>query len=306
MRGFLSDLSRVISDVSGKEFNAQSYRPMSGGCINQALQVSDDVHQCSYFVKYNAQSAMAMFEGEFSALTALAASKTIAVPRPIYCGLSDNKAFLVLEYIKSGRGNNLAHQTLGRQLAALHQSDLGSSDIGSGEGERFGWYADNAIGSTTQINQYSDDWVSFWQQNRLGYQFDLAKKNGYLSGLKHSDKVLAAVPDILGARSIRPSLLHGDLWSGNYMFDEAGTPFIFDPASYYGDPETDLAMTELFGGFTPWFYAAYRECIPEAPGYPQRRTLYNLYHILNHVNLFGAGYLSQAQQMMDCLVETNS
>lgn len=299
MQGFLSDLGREISDATGAAFVARSYRPVSGGCINQTLLLSDDADcQQTYFVKYNDRSAMTMFENEFTAMVALAKTRTIAVPRPLCCGQSGNRAFLVLEYIKSGSGDAAAHQKLGRQLAALHQFSH-QADAETGAIGQFGWHVDNTIGATRQVNQYSDDWAAFWQQHRLGYQFSLAEKNGYLSGLKHSEKVLAAVPEILGSRVFKPSLLHGDLWSGNYMFDEAGTAFIFDPASYYGDPETDIAMTELFGGFTSSFYAAYRECIPEAPGYSQRRTLYNLYHILNHLNLFGSGYLSQAQQMMD-------
>ncbi|MFQ5486860.1 MAG: fructosamine kinase family protein, partial [Gammaproteobacteria bacterium] len=153
------------------------------------------------------------------------------------------------------------------------------------------------------INTPDEDWPRFWQQRRLGYQLQLAARNGYDDGLRQrGERLLEAVPLFFNGRQPPPALLHGDLWSGNYAVTRSGEPVIFDPAVYYGDREADLAMTELFGGFPAAFYDAYNEAWPLAPAYRVRKTLYNLYHILNHLNLFGAAYLSQAQAMMEQLL----
>ena len=149
----------------------------------------------------------------------------------------------------------------------------------------------------------SSRWVQFWRERRLGYQLQLARANGHGGRFQVlGEKLLAKLDSFFSEANQAASLLHGDLWSGNYSFDSEGQPVLFDPAVYYGDRETDIAMTELFGGFPAAFYAAYRESYPIDPGYDVRKNLYNLYHILNHLNLFGGGYRSQAEQMMGSLL----
>jgi len=167
---------------------------------------------------------------------------------------------------------------------------------------QYGWYQDNIIGSTPQSNQQHSDWLSFWREERLLPQFKMLYDKGYKNQLQPlSEQLLNKLDDFLAHHNPPASLLHGDLWSGNYAFDQHGRPVIFDPALYYGDREADLAMTELFGGFSPDFYQAYNDAWPLESDYKQRKTLYNLYHILNHANLFGTSYLNQAIGMMQRL-----
>ncbi len=182
---------------------------------------------------------------------------------------------------------------LGEQLAALHRC----------EAKRFGFASDNFIGTTPQPNSWTEDWVTFWREHRLGFQLRLADQNGYGGQLQRfGEKLMEALPAFFAGYTPQPSLLHGDLWSGNHAFLADGTPTIFDPAAYYGDRECDLAMTELFGGYPADFHAAYRAAYPLDAGYVTRRELYNLYHILNHANLFGGDYARQAEQMMQRLL----
>ena len=167
---------------------------------------------------------------------------------------------------------------------------------------QFGWGRDNTIGSTPQPNKFSDDWIPFWQEQRLAYQLNLAAKNGYHGKLQERGKLLLEHFPALIDHNPVPSLIHGDLWGGNLSYDSNGNPVIYDPAVYYGDREADLAMTELFGGFGNRFYDAYNEAWPLDQGYKVRKTLYNLYHILNHLNLFGGGYGGQALRMINQLL----
>jgi len=191
----------------------------------------------------------------------------------------------------SARGDDAL---LGEQLATLHRRT----------GKAFGFTQDNFIGSSPQRNTWNNDWISFWREERLGFQLELAAENGYGGKLQSlGEDLLEALPAFFEGYAPAPSLLHGDLWSGNHAFLADGTPTIFDPAVYYGDRECDLAMTELFGGYTANFYAAYRAAWPLHEGYGLRRDLYNLYHILNHANLFGGGYANQAEQMMRTLLQ---
>jgi protein-ribulosamine 3-kinase len=186
---------------------------------------------------------------------------------------------------------------MGRALAAMHRA------TGRQAGAQFGWRRDNFIGSTAQCNRGRDDWPGFWRDARLLPQLALAARNGLGSRLIDTGERLATVlPRLLSGHAPQPSLLHGDLWRGNASFLADGSPALFDPAVYFGDREADLAMTELFGGFPPGFYAAYTEAWPLDAGYPLRRDLYNLYHVLNHANLFGGGYAAQSQALMERLL----
>jgi len=168
---------------------------------------------------------------------------------------------------------------------------------------QFGWSRNNTIGSTPQVNNYESSWIDFWQQHRLGFQLELARQKGASDALYTKGKELSAeLEQLFIGYQPEASLLHGDLWSGNYAYLKNAEPVIYDPAVYYGDRETDIAMTELFGGFSTEFYSAYNEVWPLDKGYQQRKKLYNLYHILNHYNLFGGGYVLQAENMVDQLL----
>jgi fructosamine-3-kinase len=204
----------------------------------------------------------------------------------------------VLEYLNlTTQANALNWQQMGRDLAALHRYSITSDG-------HYGWHLNNTIGSTPQINTWRTDWNEFLAIDRLGYQLQLARHKG--GHFPQAEKLLAKLPEILGNYRPQPSLVHGDLWSGNASFTTSGVPVIFDPATYWGDREVDIAMTELFGGFPAAFYAGYNEVYPLDSGYSQRKDLYNLYHILNHFNLFGGSYYSQAERAIDMLLKRAS
>lgn len=277
-------ITEHISAVTGQAFTAQSVQALSGGDINAAFCLQD-THK-SYFVKLNRPELMAMFAAEFAGLQALAQTQTLRVPAPVVYGQSNSHAFLVLEYLELGRSSAVSQRLLGQQLACLHQQIQ----------PYFGWHRDNTIGSTLQRNTHTGDWLSFWREQRLGFQLQLAAKNGYGGRLQHiGERLCDELAVFFTDYSPSPSLLHGDLWAGNAATDKQGKPVVFDPACYYGDRETDLAMTELFGGFSQDFYTAYQDVWALNEGYRVRKSLYNLYHILNHLNLFGDHYLRQAE-----------
>ncbi len=283
-------ISARIGAATGEPFSSETARSVGGGCINSAYLLED--HSTQYFVKTNRTSSLDMFEAEAEGLVELARARAVRVPQPVCTGTAEDIAYLVLEYLPLASGTKDSAASFGRQLAELHRTSA----------THFGWFRDNTIGSTLQINTQNDSWVEFWREQRLGYQLSLAARNGYGGRLQRKGERLLADLDVFFAGQYpRPSLLHGDLWSGNYSVDYEGTPVIYDPATYYGDREAELAMTELFGGFPESFYQAYREAWPLAPGYSVRKTLYNLYHVLNHLNLFGGGYGAQAEQMLDAL-----
>jgi len=242
-----------------------------------------DLGATARFVKVSDAERAAMFEAEADGLRELGAANALRVPVPVACGVADGYAFLALEWLDFGRGGRDA--ALGRALAALHRTIA----------PRFGWHRANTIGSMPQDNAGSDDWAAFFRDRRIAPQLALAARNGHRALQRDGERLLAAIPALLAGHAPAPSLLHGDLWSGNAARLASGEPVIFDPAVYYGDREADLAMTELFGGFGADFHAAYRDAWPLPPGYERRRALYNLYHVLNHLNLFGGGYLAQAE-----------
>ena len=168
------------------------------------------------------------------------------------------------------------------------------------KGERFGYESDNYIGATPQPNEWSNSWVEFFRERRLGFQVRLLEERGYATPelLEKATALMGKLDALIGRHPVEPSLLHGDLWSGNYMSDADGMPVLIDPAVYYGDREADLAMTELFGRFDAKFYAAYKKSHPLAAGYDQRRDIYNLYHLLNHLNLFGLSYMPGVMEIL--------
>ena len=282
-------ISQDITQATGIPFQARRPRSLGGGCINTAYLVEDGQQQ--YFVKTNAADKAAMFAAEAAGLTAILASQTIRAPHAICHGVAEGYAYLVLEYIQIKNGHEASAARLGEQLAALHQCTA----------SRYGWDINNTIGATPQINTWHENWPYFYREQRLRYQLDLAARQGFAVH-PQADKLLEHVPDFFVSYQPSAALLHGDLWGGNWGADPAGNPLIFDPALYYGDRETDIAMTELFGGFPKTFYAAYAAAYPLDAGYATRKYLYNLYHVLNHLNLFGASYHHQARSLIDLLL----
>ncbi|HEY8037269.1 MAG TPA: fructosamine kinase family protein [Methylobacter sp.] len=277
-----------IESATGQPFKLIKAQPLSGGDINAAYRLQSE--DLSFFVKLNRPDRLSMFEAEAAGLEALAQNQIIRVPRVIACGQTSEHAFLVLEYIALHSLNSRSEQLLGQQLAQLHLHKQ----------PYFGWQRDNTIGSTVQVNGEYHDWIKFWQEQRLGHQLNLAAAKGYGGRLQTlGEKLCADLKPLFSGYQPQPALVHGDLWGGNASADEQGNPVIYDPACYFGDRETDLAMTELFGGFSSAFYQAYQAIYPLDSGYARRKTLYNLYHILNHLNLFGRSYLHQAENMIE-------
>ncbi len=285
MGELLDGVCAAIGAATGIAFQVRDARTAHGGDISAASVVSDGARR--YFLKTQPAHRLDMFAAEAAGLAELGAAGALRVPQPVGHGLAGGRAFLVLEALSlGGRGDAAA---LGRQLAHLHRVSAAG----------FGWQRDNWIGATPQQNGWMDDWIAFWRERRLGVQLQLAQQNGHGGVLQRDGAILLERLDgLFAGYRPSPSLLHGDLWGGNHGYLDDGTPVVFDPAVYFGDRECDLAMSELFGGFAPAFYAAYREAWPLDAGYAVRRTLYNLYHVLNHANMFGGGYAGQAQRML--------
>ena len=284
-----TNIAADIATATGREVVLEQQGTVGGGCINQAQRIR--CGNTDYFVKINSASRVDMFAAEFDGLNELRQCTALHIPAPVCWGNDEQSAWLVTEHLAlGGRGDPVA---LAEGLAALHRISR----------EQYGWFRDNTIGSTHQDNTLSDDWIAFWQVHRLQFQLDLAARKGAAGRLlSQGEKLLVELPALFDSYVPEASLLHGDLWSGNAAYTQAGEPTIFDPGVYYGDREADLAMTELFGGFGSDFYAAYNNAWPLDSGYRTRKTLYNLYHILNHFNMFGGGYERQAQGMTDSLL----
>ncbi len=272
-----------IENKTGSQI--RSNKSISGGCISNAYKLemkSGDI----YFLKINSNSAKDMFIKEAHGLKEISKPNVIRAPKVI---LSD-ETFILTEYISTGNKNKNFFEDFGRQFALLHKF----------HSAHFGFYEDNYIGSNVQSNipneLEKDNWITFYFNKRILFQYRLAEKNGYSTNeLTHGISCLETnIDKILEGSLELPSLLHGDLWSGNYMVDENGNACLIDPAVFYGHRESDLAMTKLFGGFSSEFYSAYNEIFPLANGYEYREGIYKLYHVLNHLNLFGRGYYSQA------------
>lgn len=278
-----------ISAATKQEFVMDSQSLVGGGSISSAAVYSG---QCGrqFFIKRNSAEKIDMFTTEAEGLAALAEPQAIRVPEPVCVGQAAAESFIAIEYIRFGSGNADSHTRLGQQLAKMH----------SYTADQYGWHRDNTIGSTPQPNTRSRDWLEFLRERRLGFQLALAERKGAGSGLiMKGHRLLDGLDFYFQGYQPEASLLHGDLWSGNYAFDSEHAPIIFDPAVYFGDREFDIAMTELFGGFQPAFYSAYEAAWPLEAGYVSRKKIYKLYHILNHFNLFGGGYARQAESLLD-------
>jgi protein-ribulosamine 3-kinase len=287
----LATVAGKLASALGRHVAPQPGPSVHGGCINNSYRWESA--DGPLFVKLADPGALAMFEAEAAGLNELAGAKSVRVPRVLAVGSVASHAFLALEWIDLAPASGKAQALLGEQLARQH--GVTSS--------RFGWSRDNTIGSTGQVNAWTDDWLTFWREHRLRFQLELARRNGHGGRLyERGSELLQRLNAFFTSHSPKASLLHGDLWGGNTGADAKGTPVIFDPAVYFGDRETDLAMTRLFGGFSASFYSAYESAWPLPPGAAERVDLYNLYHVLNHLNLFGASYLRQAQSIIDRLL----
>jgi fructosamine-3-kinase len=284
-------IAEALSKAIGIDVIAGSAVTVAGGSIHEALRYRTD--DGSVFLKTGPASVASMFAAEAAGLNALVATQAIRVPGVLALGHMGERAFLCLEWLDLVAPTRDTAEKLGEQLAAVHRC----------QANEHGWAHDNFIGRTAQHNRRDRKWLSFFREQRLLPQLDLARINRADAHMLDRGRVLAELLDAFFATyEPSPSLLHGDLWGGNWGATRAGEPAIFDPAAYYGDRETDIAMTRLFGGFESAFYDAYDAAWPLDVGAKQRTTLYNLYHILNHFNLFGGGYLAQARSMIERLL----
>lgn len=271
---------RIETETGSRIISTES---LSGGCISNAYKITLESGE-NLFLKYN--SSVDMFLKEANGLRELKKANAVKVPGVILA----EKDFILLEFFNTGSPGKNFFEDFGRKFAQLHKFT----------GDSFGFYEDNYIGSTLQLNipdkNERNNWTDFYLNKRILFQYRLAEKNGYAdTKLKEGIKKLEnKIPDIISGSEEKPSLLHGDLWSGNYLVDESGEACLIDPAVYYGHREADLAMTKLFGGFNHNFYRAYNNEFPLPEGYEYRENLYKLYHVLNHLNLFGRGYYSQS------------
>lgn len=303
----------------GKSVAIQRTDRVMGGDINKSYALTLNTGD-TVFMKANEKEKAASFTAEAAGLFAIAQTGTIRTPKILCAGTDDGEevgySFLLMEYINSGEKRSDYWEVLGRELAAMHQADAaafcerentagastasGTSNAAgmSNASKAFGFYEDNFIGARPQDNSSAATWIDFYRDKRLAPQFKAA--DSYLTSADRSraTKLLDHLEDFL-IEPKAPSLLHGDLWSGNVMAGPDGKAMLIDPAAYVGHAEADLAMTELFGGFSPDFYQAYKEANPLEPGYEKRRDLYNLYQLLNHLNLFGRSYLGAVLSVVE-------
>jgi len=261
----------------------------AGGCLHDTLCVAT-AHGTNLFIKTTTGDQADLLAQEAAGLQQLRVDQGPRVPQVFGSGVAEGRAWLALEWIDLQRRGDAAE--LGRALARLHQHSA----------ERFGAAHDNYIGTTPQPNGWYADWAAFWRECRLGPQLERAARSGHKRLAERGWHLAEHIESLLADHRPQPSLLHGDLWAGNAAYDHSGQGVVFDPATYYGDREADIAMTELFGGFSTAFYAGYRELWPLAPGYEQRRELYNLYHMLNHAHLFGGGYVHNTERLTERLL----
>ncbi len=272
----------AVHEIFGAELSDS--RSVGGGCISATSVISLSDGRRLFIKRDPSSRGASTFREEAEGLRAL---KSIPGPRvPRVYGFWDGSfgRYLLMEYIEHGSGGSDAQRRLGRELAAMHGHDAGHG--------RFGFHHDNFIGATEQPNPWCDSWLEFFANHRIRFQVELARRRGLLDAQAERDaeRVVGRLQDLIPEPD-HPSLLHGDLWGGNYLTTPDGEPVLIDPAVYYGNREADIAMTELFGGFGRAFYDAYNQEYPLAPGYRDRSDLYNLYHLLNHLNIFGSGYL---------------
>lgn len=268
----------------------ESAAAVRGGCIANASRI--ETGGAPLFLKYGDDAVARTFPGEAAGLEALAAADSpLTIPSVVETAPPEGNrpGFLVMEWINSGRSGRRFWEAFGTGLAVLHRHTA----------DAYGFEQDNFIGQSPQPNAWMDRWPSFFQEQRLAPQVEMARERGRWRTDWDAplDRLYRRLPEILPPAPAA-SILHGDLWNGNYMVTATGEPAIIDPAAYYGHREADLAMTELFGGYDDRFYDAYRSAWSLAPGYETRRDIYNLYHLINHLNLFGGSYAAQVEDAL--------
>ena len=300
---YFTSISNAITTLFGENVQIERGFPVQGGDINKSygIQLSNGN---LLFMKSNEKSKVDFFVKEAHNLKAIAKTNTIATPKILGFGTEDGEevgySFLLLDFVELGNldadfWENFA-ETLGNMHKSTTEAFISKEDLA--EGRIFGFYEDNYIGKTKQINSPKITWVDFFRENRLAPQFKMAEKYFSTEDFKLIDKLLDNLADFL-IEPRSPSLLHGDLWAGNVMCDTKPQAMLIDPACYVGHPEADIAMTELFGGFSDRFYAAYKNTGLLQPQYEERRDLYNLYHLLNHLNMFGESYLPAVKSILE-------
>ncbi|MFW6362562.1 MAG: fructosamine kinase family protein [Spirochaeta sp.] len=309
-----------IAALFGETVTVRSSDPVAGGCINQGKRIVLS-NGTVLFCKQNSTRLEGMFLAEAQGLAALIGLSTrVAGPRvPTPVGLVQTKShqFLLLEWIESGRRTVGGTGEFGVSLAAMHAAVVATTDLpgyipekasdttvelpeAGSPVQQFGFVGNNYIGSTPQENTWESSWVDFFAEHRLRYQLNLAKRNGLINSnvMTLADSVLSRLSSLLPEPD-HPSMLHGDLWNGNMMVDQQGSVVLIDPAVYLGHSEADIAMMELFGSPGSSFFDAYQEIIPIPSGYDDRREIYNLYHLLNHLNLFGSSYRAPVMRVLE-------
>lgn len=282
-----SEITALLSEKTGGKTSIEKIIPLSGGSINNAFRLETDTG--NYFMKYNRASAYpGMFEQEARGLELLRGADEIRVPEVILPGDEGTYSFIILEHLDSATKTDNFWEDFGRRLAALHRH----------AGDKFGLDHDNYIGSLKQYNDRHERWTDFFREQRLMVQMEMAARSGMLPTQvrKAFESLFTRLDDIFPEEA--PSLIHGDLWSGNYMVDELGEAAIIDPAVYYGSREMDIGMSRLFGVFGPGFYEAYNEAWPMEAGWRERIEICNLYPLMVHVNLFGSGYLGSVGSIL--------
>ncbi|NND80672.1 MAG: phosphotransferase [Maribacter sp.] len=263
-------------------------KAVSGGDISKAYCVFTSTQR--FFLKVNeSANALKMFLTEKDGLEIISNTKTIKAPEVRHCGKYESVSYLLMEFIESKNPTSKEFETLGHQLASLHAFAVGDS---------FGWNQDNYIGSLPQSNKNHKDWALFYVRERLLPQLKWANEKRLLTSLEIPSETKLIKGCERFFPKVRPALLHGDLWGGNYLIDSHGVPYLIDPAVYFGHHEVDLAMTQLFGGFSSNFYAAYAEKIPAEPFQKERRDIYQLYYLLVHLNLFGSSYYRSVKGLL--------
>jgi len=284
----------LLETAYGQSIDIVSSRSIGGGCINQTLALTLSNSE-TVFLKHNDHPPDGMFEKEARGLNLMRQVKNgPRIPKVVALPEGSNPQFLIIEYIEEGSPGNGYYERFGQALAQMHRTTR----------NHYGLDHNNFIGSTEQINTPEADGLAFFREHRLGFQQKLARQKGRLPVTtdKKIDRLCDQLDQWLDLTGERPALVHGDLWSGNTFADSAQRPCLVDPAVHFGLRETDLAMTELFGRLPQSFYDAYRDAFPQNPGYTERKPIYNLYHLLNHLNLFGGSYLASVESTVEHFV----
>ena len=284
----------LLETVYAQSVDITSSRSIGGGCINQTLALTLSNGE-TVFLKHNDHPPDGMFEKEARGLNLMRQAKNgPRIPKVIALPEGPNPQFLIIEYIEEGNPDNSYYEHFSQALASMHRTTQ----------DRYGLDHDNFIGSTVQINTPETDGLVFFREHRLRFQQQLARERELLPVTtdKKIDRLCDQLDQRLDLSGEQPALVHGDLWSGNTFADNAGHPCLVDPAVHFGLRETDLAMTELFGRLPQTFYDSYRDAFPQNPGYEERKQIYNLYHLLNHLNLFGGSYLASVESTVNTFV----